>query len=108
MTVKGLTDQQTFGSATVLHIYCAAAAEGHELIKSNELTEDDDLVEMTASSTQYFSDLMAATYIFLLEWQRFHVNFYPCSQRLDGFCRFITDICNICDFKAVRSGSSHV
>ncbi|KRY27134.1 hypothetical protein T01_8954 [Trichinella spiralis] len=39
MTVKGLTDQQTFGSATVLHIYCAAAAE-----------EDDDLVEMTASS----------------------------------------------------------
>ncbi|KRY52059.1 hypothetical protein T03_15299 [Trichinella britovi] len=39
------------------------------------------------------------------EWQRFHVDFRrPCSRHFDGFCRFMTDICNLYDFGALHSG----
>ncbi|KRY40242.1 putative [pyruvate dehydrogenase (acetyl-transferring)] kinase, mitochondrial, partial [Trichinella spiralis] len=38
-------------------------------------------------------------YIFLHEWQQFYTDFRrPYTRHFDGFCRFITDICNIYDF----------
>ncbi|KRY41949.1 hypothetical protein T01_2288 [Trichinella spiralis] len=56
----------------------------------------ENILKITANmlATRYFSNFMAAKYIFLFhEWQRFYVDFRrPCSRHYDGFYRFIIGI----------------